>query len=351
MRVSEIAQRIGAELAGPGDIDITGINGIHDARAGELTYVTDEKHFKALDGCRASAVIVPMSAPAVALPSLKVRNPRYAFALVLRIFHEQPYRAGGVSDRAVISGTAVVGADPTIHPCVVVADGARIGDRVTLHPGTVIGAGSVVGDDSVIHANVTVREGVVIGRRAIIHAGTVIGSDGFGFVTEGGVHHKIPQVGGVVIGDDVEIGANTTIDRATLGNTVIGSGTKIDNQVQIAHNVTVGEHCLLAAQMGIAGSTVLGRYVVIGGQAGVTDHVRVGDQVMAGGGTGITRDIDAGQVIAGHPAQPLRDWLKMQAVLMKLPEMKRSLAQLARRIEDLEKQSEGPDALTKKGDR
>ena len=339
MRLIDLAAQLGAELSGPGDIEVRGISGIREAREGEVTFLADGTHLKDLDQCRASAVIVPRGLPSLSIPSLVVKNPRYAFALALRLFHEKPYLAGGVSERAVIGTNVVIGKDPTVHPFVVVADGARIGDRVTLHPGVFIGAGSVIGDDSVVHANVSIYHGVSIGSRAIIHSGAVIGSDGFGFVTDGGVHHKIPQVGGVVIGDDVEIGANSTVDRATLGTTVIGKGTKIDNQVQVAHNVIIGEHCLLAAQVGIAGSTSLGKYVVMGGQAGAGDHLTIGDQVMAGGGTGITRDIEAGKVIAGHPALPLREWLKVQAALPKLPELKRLVAQLERRIKELEGKS------------
>jgi UDP-3-O-[3-hydroxymyristoyl] glucosamine N-acyltransferase len=230
----------------------------------------------------------------------------------------------------------VIGKDPTIHPFVVVADGAKIGDRVTLHPGVFIGAGSAIGDDSVVHANVSIYHGVVIGSRVIIHSGAVIGSDGFGFVTEEGRHHKIPQVGGVIVEDDVEIGANCAIDRAALGVTRIKQGTKLDNMVHVAHNVTIGEHCLLAAQVGIAGSSTLGNYVVMGGQAGMADHTTVGDRVMVGGGSGVTRNMESGMVVAGFPAIPLREWLKAQVVFPKLPELKKLVAELVRRIKELE---------------
>jgi UDP-3-O-[3-hydroxymyristoyl] glucosamine N-acyltransferase len=338
MKLSELAQRLGAEHAGPGDPEIRGIAGTREAAAGDITFVTDEKHLKDLDQSSASAVIVPSTVTAVRLPCIKVRNPRYAFALTLRIFHERPYSPGGVSDRSDIASTASIGRDPTIHPFVVIADGVQIGDRVTLYPGVFIGAGSAVGDDSVIHANVTVREGVIIGKRALIHAGTEIGSDGFGFVTEGGKHHKIPQVGGVIIGDDVEIGGGCTIDRATLGNTVIKQGTKLDNMIHIAHNVTIGEHCLLAGQIGIAGSSAVGNYVVMGGQVGIGDHVTIGDRVMIGGGSVITRDVEAGTVVAGHNAIPVREWLKVQAILPKLPEMKKRLADMERRLQECAEQ-------------
>jgi UDP-3-O-[3-hydroxymyristoyl] glucosamine N-acyltransferase len=273
------------------------------------------------------------------IPSLVVKNPRLAFAQALRLFHERPYVPGGISERAVVGTGVVLGPDPTVHAYAVISDGARIGCRVTLYPGVFIGANSVIGDDVVIHPNVTILESVAIGSRVIIHSGTVIGSDGFGFVTDGGRHHKIPQVGGVIIEDDVEIGAICTVDRATLGNTVIRKGTKLDNMVHIAHNVTIGEHCLFAAQVGIAGSSTLGSYVVMGGQAGAVDHITIGDRVMVGGGSGVTRDMDAGQVVAGFPAIPIRDWLKAQAIFSKLPELKKMINRLSQRIDALEKKS------------
>ena len=337
MRITELATKLGAELTGQDDIDILGVASISAARPGDITYLSDDKHVKELASCRASAVIVPQVIPDLKIPLLVVRNPRLAFAQALRLFHERPYVSGGISERAVVGTGVVLGADPTIHPYAVIADGARIGSRVTLYPGAFVGANSAIGDDSVIYPNVTIREVVTIGSRVIIHSGTVIGSDGFGFVTDNGRHHKIPQVGGVIIEDDVEIGANCTIDRATLGNTIIRKGAKLDNMVHVAHNVTIGEHCLFAAQVGIAGSSTLGSYVVIGGQAGVADHITIGDRVMVGGGSGVTRDMDAGQVVAGFPAIPIREWLKAQAIFSKLPELKKMISQLAHRIEALEK--------------
>jgi len=339
MRLIDLAEKVGGELSGRGDIDIRGVAGISEAQDGDITFVTDEKRLKDLEACHASAVIVPRDAPKLTIPSIAVKNPRYAFALTLRLFNEKPYAPGGISERAVIGKDVVLGAGPTIHPFAVVSDGAKIGSRVTLYPGVFVGTGSCIGDDTVIYPNVSIRDGVTIGSRVIIHSGTVIGSDGFGFVTEGGRHHKIPQVGGVIIEDDVEIGANCTIDRATLGVTRIKQGTKLDNMVHVAHNVMIGEHCLLAAQVGIAGSSTLGNYVVFGGQAGMADHMAVGDRVMVGGGSGVTRNMEAGQVVAGFPAIPIREWLKAQAVFPKLPELKKLVTQLVRRIEELEKKT------------
>jgi UDP-3-O-[3-hydroxymyristoyl] glucosamine N-acyltransferase len=332
MKLAELANKLDARLIGPGDIEIHGVAAIDDARGSDISYLSDTRHLRDAENCRAAAVIVPenLAASGLRMPLLAVKNPRYAFARALAVLHGSPYVPGGLSERAEIASSAMIGREATIHPFAVVAEGAKIGDRVTLYPGVYVGKGSVVGDDAVIYPNVSIREGVVIGSRVIIHGGAVVGSDGFGFVTDGGVHHKIPQVGGVIVEDDVEIGANCAIDRATLGNTVIKQGTKIDNLVHIAHNVTVGEHCLLAGQVGIAGSTTLGNYVVLGGKAGAADHITIGDRVMAGGGSAITRDVEPGQIIAGHNAMPLREWLKVQAVLPRLPEIKKRIAEIER---------------------
>jgi UDP-3-O-[3-hydroxymyristoyl] glucosamine N-acyltransferase len=335
MKLSELAGILGAELIGPGSAELTGAAGVHDAGEGQVTFIAGPQFLKDLETSKASAVIVPLDTPAMRVPLLRVKNPRLAFAKVLALFYVPPYQSSGIHEKAVIGPHVVVGADPSIHPCAVIADGARIGDRVTLYPGVYVGERSVVGDDTIVHPNVSIGKNIRIGSRVIIHAGTVIGSDGFGFVTDNGQHHKIPQVGGVIIEDDVEIGGNCTIDRATLGNTVIKKGTKLDNQVHVAHNVTIGEHCLIAGQTGIAGSSTLGNYVVFGGQVGVSDHTIVGDRVMAGGKSVIAKDVAPGQVIAGFNAMPLREWLKVQAVLPKLVDMKKTINELQKRIKEL----------------
>ncbi len=337
MRLSELADRLGAKLSGAGDVEITGVAGIDDADRGFITFVSDKQHLKDLEKSRASAAIVPVDVPVMHMPLLLVKNPRLSFARAIELFYVKPYEPSGISDKAWIGRNVHIGVDPAIRPYAVVDDDAHIGDRVTLYPGVYIGKGATVGDDSIIYANASIAHGISIGRRVIIQAGAAIGGDGFGFVTDSGKHHKIPQVGGVIIEDDVEIGANSTIDRATLGNTVIKKGTKIDNLVQVAHNVTIGEHCLLAGQVGIAGSTTLGSYVVLGGQAGVADHISIGDRVMAGGGTAITQDVAAGQIVAGKNAMPIRDWLKVQAILPKLPELRKALRDLEKQVAELQK--------------
>jgi UDP-3-O-[3-hydroxymyristoyl] glucosamine N-acyltransferase len=335
MKLAQLAEKIGAQLVGAGDAEIVRCAGMRDSSAGAITFITDAR--QAADPLlgNASAVIAPLNAPELPVPALRVRNPRLAFAAAIALLHVPAYQPTGISAKAHIGADATIGADPSIHPFAVVDDGAQIGDRVTLYPGVYIGKGSSVGDDSVVHANVSIGANVRIGKRVIIHSGTALGSDGFGFVTDGGKHHKMPQVGGVVIEDDVELGGNCTIDRATLGNTIIRTGTKLDNQVHVAHNVEIGEHCLIAGQVGIAGSTTIGKYVVFGGQVGVADHTKVGDKVMAGGKAVIAQDVEPGKIIAGFNAMPIRDWLKVQAVLPKLPELRKQVLELEKKIAQL----------------
>jgi UDP-3-O-[3-hydroxymyristoyl] glucosamine N-acyltransferase len=311
---------------------------LNEAFPGHVTFVTENK-LAQLAQTRASAAIVPLNAPKPDLPVLRVKNPRLAFARALELFSVEPYHASGVHERAVVGRDVVIGSDPSIHPYVVIEDNVRIGDRVTLYPGVFIGRGTAIGDDSVVYSNVNIRENVRIGNRVIIHAGATIGSDGFGYVTDEGKHHKIPQVGGVIIGDDVEIGANSTVDRATLGNTVIKGGTKIDNLVHVAHNVTIGEHCFLIAQVGIAGSCTIGDHVVLAGQVGLADHVTIGDRTMVSAKTGVIKDVLPGQMIGGYYAMQQKEWLKVQAILPKLPELRRQMAELASQMRELRKNS------------
>ena len=336
MKLKDLALAVNARLDGPGDIEITSVAGLHEATPGCVTFIAGNQYLKDLARSRATAAFVPLDAPPLQLPTLRVKNPKLAFAQALSLFFVPPYVPVGISDKAAIGKDVHIGKEPSIHPFVTVADGARIGDRVTLYPGVSVGKDSAVDDDSVIHPQVSIGDRVTIGKRVIIHAGTVLGSDGFGFVTDGGRHHKIPQVGGVVIEDDVEIGGNCTIDRATLGNTVIKQGTKLDNQVHVAHNVTIGEHCLIAGQVGIAGSSTLGNHVVFGGQVAVKDHTVVGDRVMAGGKAVIAKDVEAGQAVAGFYAMPVREWLKVQAVLPRLPEMKKLITSLEQQVVELQ---------------
>ncbi len=336
MKLEYLAEKLGAALEGPGDIEIIGVAGLNDANKGHITFMSENK-FTELEQTRASAVIVPLNAPKLSLPLLRVKNPRLAFARAIELFSAKPYQPVGIHERAVIGQNTVIGADPSIHANVVIADDVRIGDRVTIYSGVWLGKGTTVGNDAVIYSNVNIRENVQIGNRVIIHAGATVGSDGFGYVTEGGFHHKIPQAGGVIIGDDVEIGANSTVDRATLGNTVIKRGTKIDNLVHVAHNVTIGEHCLLIAQVGIAGSCTLGNHVVLAGQVGLADHIHIGDRTMVSAQSGVIKDVEPDQVMGGYYAMPQREWLRVQALIQKLPELKKKVIDLGNQVQELRK--------------
>ena len=334
MKLNYVAKKLGAVLEGSGEVEITGVAGLNEATEGHITFM-NEKRFTQLEQTRASAVIVPLNAPKVGVPLLRAKNPRLAFARAIELFTVKPYQPTGIHERAVIGQNVVIGKDPSIHPNVVISDEVKIGDRVTIYPGAWIGKGTTIGDDAVIYSNVSIRENLQIGNRVIIHAGATIGSDGFGYVTDEGIHRKIPQVGGVIIGDDVEIGANSTIDRATLGNTVIKRGTKIGNLVHVAHNVTIGEHCFLIAQVGIAGSCTLGNYVVLAGQVGLADHIRIGDRAMVSAQSGVIKDIEPGQVMGGYYAMPQREWLKVQALIPKLPELKKKVSDLESQVQEL----------------
>ncbi|MCC7201567.1 MAG: UDP-3-O-(3-hydroxymyristoyl)glucosamine N-acyltransferase [Nitrospirae bacterium] len=337
MTLGEIATRISGELInGRGDALISGVSGLKEAKAGEISFLAHRRYLRDLETTSASAVVIPNDVAFDRLPAIKVDNPYFAFSQLLHLFHDIPYTAGGIDENAIVGSNASLGQDVSIYPYVYIGNNACIGDRVTIYPFAFIGNDSIIGSNSVIYSNVTVREGCRIGERVIIHSGAVIGSDGFGYVTHQGMHHKIPQVGGVIIEDDVEIGANTTIDRGTRGNTIISRGTKIDNLIQVAHNVFVGEHCLFAAQSGIAGSSKTGNHVIMAGQSGVVDHVNVGNNVIITAQSAATKDIRDGETISGMPSMPHRNWLKAMAVFEDLPGIKKKVAELERRMAEIE---------------
>ncbi|MDO8746364.1 MAG: UDP-3-O-(3-hydroxymyristoyl)glucosamine N-acyltransferase, partial [Thermodesulfovibrionales bacterium] len=283
---------------------------------------------------KASAIIVKEPVPEITKSQLKVANPQYAFARLLEHFYVKPFIVSGISDKAYVSDKAKMGENVSVFPLAFVSDGASIGSKTVIYPGVFIGENSSVGDGCIIYPNVTIRENVEIGSRVIIHSGAVIGSDGFGYVFEKEIHHKIPQVGGVIIGDNVEIGANVTIDRATTGNTVIGKGTKLDNLVHIAHNVKIGENTIITAQGAVAGSAEIGNYVVFGGQVGVADHATIDDGVMVGAQSGVMGHLKKG-VYSGSPVIPHRDWLKSVAIFAKLPELNKRIKELEDMIKNI----------------
>ncbi len=330
--VGEIAAFLSGTLVGDADLGVTGVSGLEEATAGDLSYVAGDRFNKAAMRSNAAAVVVGRRIPELTKPQIVVPHPAYAFVRVVQEYFCPPYRARGVV-QPVVEGEGVrLGPDVSIGPFVTLGRHVTIGARVVLSPGVFVGDGCHIGDDSHLYPNVVVRAGCRIGARVIIHSGTVIGSDGFGYVQHEGRHVKIPQLGGVVIEDDVELGANVAIDRATFGQTRIGRGTKIDNLVQIAHNVQIGEHCIVVAQVGIAGSTRVGTHVLIGGQAGLADHLEIGDRVMIAARSGVNRALASDQIVSGAPAMPHETALRAQALLPHLPELRQQVRDLQKRL-------------------
>jgi UDP-3-O-[3-hydroxymyristoyl] glucosamine N-acyltransferase len=328
---------VGGTLYGNGEATVFDLAGLGDAHPRALSFIVNDKVLQAQKEFRAGALLVHRHLPELAIPHIVVGNPLLAFAQVAQRFFVRPAATRGIA-KDVTQGTDVrIGADPSIWPFVTLGDRVTLGARVTLYPGVFVGSDSKIGDDCVLHPNVVVREGCSLGARVIVHSGCVIGSDGFGYVQHQGRHHKIPQLGGVIIEDDVELGANVTIDRATMGRTLIKQGTKIDNLVQIAHNVTVGAQ-IVVAQVGIAGSTTVGHHVMIGGQAGIGDHVQIGDQVMIAAKAGISRNVESSRIMSGAPALPHETSLRIQAVINHLPELRQLVRSLELRVETLEAQ-------------
>jgi UDP-3-O-[3-hydroxymyristoyl] glucosamine N-acyltransferase len=337
VKLGDLAAALGCQLEGDARIDIARVAPIDTAGPGDITFLANSKYSSELQSTRASAVIVAADIDGAPCAILRAGNPYLMFARATRLLNPEVRPAAGIHARAVVDPAAVLGPDVSIGPFAVIEAGARLGARTIVRAHSVIAAGATLGEDCEVHTRVTIRERVVIGARCIIQDGAVIGSDGFGFAhRDDGTHEKIPQVADVIIEDDVEIGANTTIDRPAVGETRIGRGTKIDNLVQIAHGVLVGKNSLLAAQVGIAGSTVIGDGVMFGGQVGVTGHVRVGSGVKASAKTGVTGNVADDLFITGYPHMENLDWRKAYAVVRRLPELRRQLIDLQRRLAAIE---------------
>ena len=331
MKLSEIAQRIQCRMVSSHDVDIFRVAGIEEAVPGDLTFVANRKYIKHIKDTQASAIILGEEMPGVSLPSLRSSNPYLAFACALELFHQPTVPEKGIHPAASVAADAMMGADASIGAFAVVGARCRVGARVVLHPHAVLYPDVVLGDDVVIHSHAVVRESCLLGNRVVIQNGAVIGGDGFGFAPrEDGTYYKIMQAGSVVLEDDVEIGANAAIDRAAVGSTVIGRGSKIDNLVQIGHGSRVGENCVLAAQTGLAGSSRLGRGVRAGGQVGFAGHLEVGDGAAFTAQTGVPHDVPAGALMSGYPAVENTTWLRCSAAILKLPD-------LIRKVRDLEK--------------
>jgi UDP-3-O-[3-hydroxymyristoyl] glucosamine N-acyltransferase len=337
VKLSDIAERLGCRLEGDGALEIRRVAGIEDAGPGDLTFFTNQKYAPELRRTAASAVILGDRAEAAPCAMLRTLHPYVAFARAVELFADGWRPPAGVDGRAVVGAGASIAPDASVGPFVVIGEGAAIGARTIVYAHALIGRHARIGEDCVIHAHASVRERVQIGHRVVLQDGAVVGSDGFGFARlPDGSHHKIPQIGDVIVEDDVEIGANATIDRPAVGATRIGAGSKIDNLVMIAHGVTIGRQVLLAAQVGIAGSTTIEDGVTLAGQVGVSGHITIGKGTIATAQSGIPNSVEPGSFISGYPAIDNREWLKSSAVFRKLPELRKAIADLERRLAELE---------------
>jgi UDP-3-O-[3-hydroxymyristoyl] glucosamine N-acyltransferase len=338
--LNELSVFLNGSVAGNGDVLIEQVRGIDEAGKGDLTFVSNAKYLKKLENTAASAILVSPGIQAVGKNLLIVEDPYVAFGKALALFYPEDHGSAQRSMQAFIDKTAVVSQEAVIYPGVYVGPQAVIDRGVVLYPGVYIGPKAIVGEQSILYPGVTIYRKCLIGKRVILHAGVVVGADGFGFAKPGRENIKIPQAGIVQIDDDVEVGANTTIDRATVGRTWIQRGVKIDNLVQIAHNIVIGEYSVIVAQVGISGSTKLGKGVIIGGQAGVVGHIEIGDHVMIGAQSGIHKDIAPRQIVMGSPQRPHRDFLRIEACITRLAEMRQTIVALEKKVAELENSME-----------
>ena len=344
--LAELAQFVGARVIGDGRLVIDKVAPIDEAGPGDISFLSNARYQRFLNKCEASAVIVgpgviKAGSESTGKAYLETANPYVAFAKILQLFARDPQLNREISPAAHIDATARVAESVTIFPQAFVSQRVTIGKGTVLYPGVFLGEDAQVGEECVLHPNVVVYRGCTIGNRVILHGGVVIGSDGFGYAGQGRERIKIPQTGIVVVEDDVEIGANSTVDRATLGRTVIGRGAKIDNLVQIAHNVTIGENSVLAAQVGIAGSTRIGKDVTLAGQVGVAHHQEIGDGAIIGPKTGVARSVAPGAVLSGWvEAAPHKQWLKAMMLLPRLPKLWSTVRNLEKKLSQLLKEDE-----------
>lgn len=339
LTLKEIAQKIDGSIIGDETLEICGVSSFYDAQLYDITFASDPKFLKSLDKTRAGAVIVPEDfvcgeESSFKASLIKTQNPKRKFFRILPLFFPPKEPSKTVAQSSVTGSNLVLGDEVTIGSHAYIGDDVAIGDRVQIMHCVYIGDGVTIGDDSIIKPNVTIMERTKIGSRVIIHSGTVIGSDGFGFTqdTIDRGHEKIPHAGFVQIDDDVEIGACNTIDRGTFGRTWIQKGVKTDNLVHIAHNVRIGEDSLIVAQVGIAGSTVIGKRVILAGKAGISGHINIGDGAIVGPGAGIVSDVQAGSIVSGIPGMPHKLWLKVSAILPKIPEMRKKMISLEKAV-------------------
>lgn len=337
LTLGEVARLLEADLTGDAERTVAGVAGLREAGGEHVSFLANPRYHEEMAGTRAAAVIV---APDYAGPApcalLRVRDPYGAFVRVLKTFHPEPRPEPGVHPRAEVSPEAELGSGVSVGALALVEAGARVGEGTVVGPQCFIGRGVRIGSACRLHPRVTLLPGTVLGDRVAIHSGTVIGSDGFGYASGSGGHEKIPQVGGVYVADDVEIGANAAVDRGTMGDTRIGRGVKIDNLVHIAHNVVIGDHTIIVAQVGISGSTRVGPRAVIAGQAGLVGHITVGEGVRVGAQAGVTKSIPAGSTVSGYPAMEHERAKRLHAHLRRLPQLAEQVREMEERLRDLE---------------
>ncbi|MCF8055434.1 MAG: UDP-3-O-(3-hydroxymyristoyl)glucosamine N-acyltransferase [Desulfocapsa sp.] len=339
--LKELAELAEGEITGNAELLISGFAPLETAGDGDISFLVKAGQADKLSGFKGCAVIVPMAIEEAPVPIIRVQDPYLASARIHTLLLKKPFVAEGVHERAWVGESTKMPEQISVAPLASIGERVNIGERVTIESGVVVGNDVHIGDDTLLKANVTIAEGCRIGKRVIIHSGTVIGSDGYGYATDNkGYHTKRPQVGIVQIDDDVEIGANSCVDRAAYGATRIKSGTKIDNLVQIAHNVVLGENCLIVSQVGISGSTTLGRNVVLGGQAGITGHITLGDGVMVGAQSGVHNNQQPGAMIGGSPSLPMKQFVRAAIQYGKLPEMARDLRKLKKELAELRAEKE-----------
>ena len=336
--VRDVAHLVGGTVIGDDQKLLTGISSLTEANPGDISFLANPKYESYLKETKATAVLVATAQENVPLIQIVVPNPDFAFARVVASFGPKAVPPPpGIHASAVIGENVRIGANPAIGPYAVVCDNVVIGDNAVIYPHVYIGHESIIGNDCTCYPHVSVRERSQLGNRVILHSGVVIGSDGFGYASVEGVHHKIPQVGIVVIEDDVEIGANSSLDRARFGKTRIGKGTKIDNLVQIAHNVETGHHCIIVAQVGVAGSTKLGNYVTLAGQAGISGHLTIGDHAIVTGKAGVSKSIPPRLVVRGSPAQEIKSAQAQEVAVRRLPATQATVKDLLARVAELER--------------
>lgn len=327
--LGELADYVGARVVGDPNVTIKSASTLGRAREGDISFLVNRKYQKQLRTTKASAVIVGKETTEAAVPLLIAEDPYYAFMQIMVLLHgHRKHKKVGISPRASISDSAKIGIDCHIHDFVAIADDAKIGDGCIIYPNVYIGQGVQIGNDSIIYPSVTIYDGCKIGNRVIINANSTIGEDGFGYASYKGVHHKIPQIGGVIIEDDVEIGVCCGIERGTLGDTVIGQGSKLGDLITIGHGTKIGPHCLLVAQVGIAGSTSLGHHCVVGGQVGIVGHVNIGNNVTIAAQAGVVNNIPDGQVVLGAPAIEANQGKRAYSMIQYLPEMRQNIRNL-----------------------